>query len=1588
MADPQGWKPVAPERTRPEPPPVAPPSPQGPVAGLRSLYPELEDLDDEKLIKGVHKVDFGDLTEEQFLVGLAKTYGPAPVPPKGRGVLSQLGRMVSPGIPEALAGLKTPEAEAVRGAAGALGGGVLNTLREGSEAVGKLMYLPTAALPAGARKSLKKATGIETGPAQAVEALPRAAAEVGSLFAGYKAEQALGRGLAEAGAAAWQRAAAAGATYGGTYEGILGTLKGEDPQQLVSNVAQGVVAGSLIGAGLHAGGEAAGRQLRYWLGTPAAPLEASVAERLGTKPVPEPVEPHPVELPPAGPPRTVTEPPAGQYPGLGPEPNTIEGRVPGLQGAAPMPPPEGPAARLAPEGRMVEAPRAPQQPLEVVGPLEQPRPAAGAAVLEPTAVPPGPPVAPLGVTAEGPLPAAPPQSVPGLQSPIEQVLPERPPTPPAAAPLEPSAAFGGARTVQPADPAAFVAAVQAVKDVPTRTGNTVGSMLTPYTAEDLAGKGAKTYLAPDGKTGFALIPREDGGLELASLFNAGRPGAGAIAAQDAVDMGATHLDVFDPYLPDFYKLFGFKEYRREPNWTPGGPDVVYMQRPSSNLRGATDAPLPGPGHWREFTELADRNIVAAKARILERQQARVASGEIKGVQTDFYNLFAGEGGYIDPANIRDAAIIGANYILRGATKFADFSTMMLQDFGEAVQPHLNRLYQSALAMHNSRGTVGNDYSRVIASHYMDELGGGLPPVARDFLEFRNSWGRDIASLYNKLPEKDPSAKKHYDALKNEVKRQFKKAQDSGINFVFEGTGDPYRGSVESLNRDLRENNTIRLPKTPDDYSHPFMSPEDNDMLRAVHDLFGHSASGYGFDTRGAYNAWLAHSELFSNMAIPALATETLGQTASVRFGKILSKEASEARPFTLAKPKGAILPEKEFSGIIEARGKGKVYDSLSAGAPTTSTERVSTTHVARRLTKGVPKAADLVEARSRAESDILENVKKYMDANPKAAVWYHDDIAAFEKNVQKEFPHLLGNPGGLGVYKMVTAITSPTRKPILNVDTASRVWDHYSRTGKVPIIARLGQELGRNVRPSLTKVSKLVQEHGGEQQLVDYLLTKNEKGVYNAVSEFGPKVGRFWLNLMGIHDEVTVDVWMTRWWHRLMGTPFDKNGVLIDAPVNDEEGEVIRATIIDMANQLGIDPDALQAVLWDREKRLWREAGARDSGDLAFAAASEIVFKNRAESHAKAPGRFIPPPEQGALALGAAAPEPMIAPADLLKKSLAKKPPAGKALWEQVVALYSKRPLGKGELAVVKPADGSFLEPAYVVPDGRVMRLGTDTHHELAEGAYKKLKVKYEGDASVAFQREGMIRVNPGMDNFAVSIGKAPTPEQVQTIARQYKMHQEHGNEAGITAEIYTESGGLWPSNIIEAKTFGEFQRGIEDTYKWNDTVQKMVTTVKHMVTSPKDVGLSKGRTMLWLAPNGTLIAAKDGRHSMVADQMLRGAGVTAPPTIGANNGSNQTLLNLGFIRVQARGELNAELTYRPTNEQTSIILEILPNTTFGVGNAVSPRGTFSSIIADTWPKFQRMCVELPYRFQRAGEGRALPKGYGPEEPAATRGTQ
>ncbi len=90
-------------------------------------------------------------------------------------------------------------------------------------------------------------------------------------------------------------------------------------------------------------------------------------------------------------------------------------------------------------------------------------------------------------------------------------------------------------------------------------------------AEELAKTGSKIFLSEDGNNGF-IISKEGDLQNLFSLDHSGKENV-----REAIRQGAKTLDCFEPFLPGYYSEFGFVEVGRSANWTPGGPDVVFME---------------------------------------------------------------------------------------------------------------------------------------------------------------------------------------------------------------------------------------------------------------------------------------------------------------------------------------------------------------------------------------------------------------------------------------------------------------------------------------------------------------------------------------------------------------------------------------------------------------------------------------------------------------------------------------------------------------------------------------------------------------------------------------------------------------------------------------------------------------------------------------------------------------------------------------------------------------------------------------------------------------------------------------------------
>lgn len=163
-------------------------------------------------------------------------------------------------------------------------------------------------------------------------------------------------------------------------------------------------------------------------------------------------------------------------------------------------------------------------------------------------------------------------------------------------------------------------------------------------------------------------------------------------------------------------------------------------------------------------------------------------------------------------------------------------------------------------------------------------------------------GAQIASDYDAMQDYNTAAEPAYDALGQEVAQQFDHLTNTmGVTVEFMDH-DPY-DNVEQLAADLRDNNhlgVLRTDATPP--GHPYLTNEQNDQFRAVHDAFGHAAIGRGFDRNGEEAAYQSHAEMFSATALPALASETRGQNSALNYGGYGQRGEFPPQKFDLLPP--------------------------------------------------------------------------------------------------------------------------------------------------------------------------------------------------------------------------------------------------------------------------------------------------------------------------------------------------------------------------------------------------------------------------------------------------------------------------------------------------------------------------------------------------------------------------------------------------------------------------------------------------------------------------------------------------------------
>ncbi len=162
----------------------------------------------------------------------------------------------------------------------------------------------------------------------------------------------------------------------------------------------------------------------------------------------------------------------------------------------------------------------------------------------------------------------------------------------------------------------------------------------------------------------------------------------------------------------------------------------------------------------------------------------------------------------------------------------------------------------------------------------------VPPIDDDTIVACPTRESLIAEEYIRAAVFSLSALPSYRAFQEETRRQFDRLTDparlGGLGVeVWVTPDDPYSDAT-AMTTDVLENHRLQVYSTRTGGNpHPWLSDDDNDMFRAVHDVFGHAAAGRGFDRHGEEAAWRKHCQWYSPRARPAVTSETRGQSSVV-----------------------------------------------------------------------------------------------------------------------------------------------------------------------------------------------------------------------------------------------------------------------------------------------------------------------------------------------------------------------------------------------------------------------------------------------------------------------------------------------------------------------------------------------------------------------------------------------------------------------------------------------------------------------------------------------------------------------------------
>lgn len=384
-------------------------------------------------------------------------------------------------------------------------------------------------------------------------------------------------------------------------------------------------------------------------------------------------------------------------------------------------------------------------------------------------------------------------------------------------------------------------------------------------------------------------------------------------------------------------------------------------------------------------------------------------------------------------------------------------------------------------------------------------------------EWSQPHAAEMARIYESLPVMQPEARSAYEQMAREVDDQFERMKQAGIKVEFTDA-DPYKTSREMMD-DVKAGR-LKVFRTPEDFGHPFLTREQNDKFRAVHDYFGHAGEGHQFGPKGEENAFRVHSEMFSPEARRAMATETRGQNSWFNAGPHAHLPPSQ-RPF--AQQKGALWPE-EWLGEYPALPKSPEA-KLGGAADLVAERRKLRDRTAQeiRQRRKIEREANVNPLTGVGNRRAFEQARARVDADPNL------EWASLDVNHLKATNDKLGHEAGDTLLKRAaqTLREQPGVQQVFHhggdemaivtrKGEAQRVVDEVGKMDLLPAFTHNG----RTIRPSISgHVGATYSEADAGVQAVKQARKQSERAaalagepapIYGGFDKPGPKKETLW----------------------------------------------------------------------------------------------------------------------------------------------------------------------------------------------------------------------------------------------------------------------------------------------------------------------------------------------------------------------------------------------------------------------------------------------------------------------------------------------